>query len=153
VDKTVPLFQVQALDQMLSDAGSLRRFDMWLIGGFAGLALVLAAIGIYGVMAYSVSQRTREIGIRMALGAQRGAVHGLILREAGWLTTLGIAAGLGAAIAAAALMKSLLFGVAAWDLPTLAAVAALLGLSALLASFLPARRAARVNPVEALRAE
>ena len=136
-----------------SPTAMLHRFSTWLVGSFAAMALVLCVVGLYGVVAYSVSQRTREIGIRMALGAQRAAVHRLILREAGWLTALGIVAGLGAAIAAAALMKGLLFGVAAWDLPTLAAVAALLGLSALLASFLPARRAARVNPVEALRAE
>jgi ABC-type antimicrobial peptide transport system permease subunit len=104
-------------------------------------------------VAYSVSQRTREIGIRIALGAQRATVHRLILREAGWLAALGIVLGLGGAVAAAAPMKSLLFGVAAWDVPTLAAVTAVLGVSALVASFLPARRAARVNPVEALRAE
>ena len=131
----------------------LHRFSTWLVGGFAGVALLLCIVGLYGVVAYSVSQRTREIGIRMALGAERAQVHWLILREAGWLAGAGIVIGIAAAVAAAALMKSLLFGVKAWDLPTLAAVAVLLGLSALVASFLPARRAAAVNPVEALRAE
>ena len=131
----------------------LHRSAAWLVGGFAALALLLSVIGLYGVIAYSVSQRTREIGVRMALGAQQSAVHWMILREAGWLTGIGIVVGLGCSIGAAELMRSLLFGVRAWDLPTLAAVAAVLGISALLASSLPARRAARVNPVEALRTE
>jgi predicted permease len=131
----------------------LHRSAAWMVGGFAGLALLLSVIGLYGVIAYSVSQRTREIGVRMALGAQPSAVHWMILREAGWLTGIGILVGLGCSIATAQLMGSLLFGVRAWDLSTLAGVAAVLGFSALLASSLPARRAARVNPVDALRAE
>ncbi|MGA8531774.1 MAG: ABC transporter permease [Acidobacteriaceae bacterium] len=136
-----------------SPSAMLHRFSTWLVGGFAAMALLLCVVGLYGVVAYSVSQRTREIGIRMALGAERGAVHGLILKEAGRLAGLGIVVGLGCAVAAAALMKSLLFGVAAWDVPTLAAVTGVLGVSAMVASYLPARRAARVNPVEALRSE
>jgi ABC-type antimicrobial peptide transport system permease subunit len=100
-----------------------------------------------------VSQRTREIGVRMALGAQRSSVYQLILKEATWLIALGIVAGLAGSIAVTTLMGKLLFGVRSWDVPTLVAVALLLGLSALLASFIPARRAASVNPVEALRAE
>ncbi|MGB7137729.1 MAG: ABC transporter permease [Acidobacteriaceae bacterium] len=135
-----------------SPSAMLHRLSAWLVGGFAALALVLGVVGLYGVIAYSVSQRTREIGIRMALGAERGMVHRLILREAAWLTGMGLAVGVAGAIGAAALMRSLLFGVAAWDVPTLAAVSAVLGSFALLASFLPARRAARVNPMEALRA-
>ncbi|HEX3985935.1 MAG TPA: ABC transporter permease [Acidobacteriaceae bacterium] len=136
-----------------SPTAMLHRFSTWLVGGFAAMALVLCVVGLYGVVAYSVSQRTREIGIRMALGAERAAVHRLILKEAGRLSGIGILAGLGCAVGAAVLMKSLLFGVAAWDVPTLAAVAAVLGVSALVASYLPARRAAGVNPVEALRSE
>lgn len=136
-----------------SPTAMMHRFSTWLVGGFAAMALLLCVVGLYGVVAYSVSQRTREIGIRMALGAERGTVYRLILKEAGWLAALGIVAGLGCAVAAATLMKSLLFGVAAWDGPTLTAVAVVLGVAALVASFLPARRAARVNPVEALRAE
>jgi ABC-type antimicrobial peptide transport system permease subunit len=105
------------------------------------------------VIAYSVSQRRREIGIRMALGAQPRSVYRLILKEAGWLTAFGIVIGMVCSVAAATLMRGLLFGVRSWDVPTLAAVAGVLGISSLLASFIPARRAANVNPTEALRAE
>lgn len=134
-------------------AALLHRLSAWMVGGFATAALVLSVIGLYGVVAYSVSQRTREIGIRMALGAQRSAVHRLILTEAGWLAAIGIVIGLGCSVAASTGLGSMLFGVRAWDVPTLAGVAIVLGLAALLASFLSARRAAAVNPVEALRAE
>jgi macrolide transport system ATP-binding/permease protein len=136
-----------------SQTAYLHRSSAWLVGGFAVLALLLGVVGLYGVVAYSVSQRTREIGIRMALGAQPKSVYHLVLKEAGWLTGIGIALGLACAVPAATLLRHLLFGVSSWDVPTLAAVAVLLGLSALLASFIPARRAASVNPVEALRAE
>ena len=136
-----------------SQSAYIHRSVAWLVGGFAGLALLLGVVGLYGVIAYSVSQRSREIGIRMALGAQTGSVYRLILREAGWLTVVGIGIGLAGAIGAATLMRDLLFGVHSWDVATLASVAALLGVAALLASFIPARRAASVNPVEALRAE
>jgi ABC-type antimicrobial peptide transport system permease subunit len=123
------------------------------VSGFAALAWLLGVVGLYGVVAYSVSQRTREIGVRMALGAQPGAIYRLVLREAGWLTGIGIVIGLACAVAAAALMRGLLFGVRPWDLSTLSIVATVLGLSALAASYVPARRAASVSPVEALRAE
>jgi predicted permease len=136
-----------------SPTAMIHRFVTWLVGGFAALALVLGVVGLYGVVAYSVSQRTREIGVRMALGAERSAVHRLILKEAGLLAGIGIVLGLGCSIGAAALMKSVLFGVQAWDVSTLAGVAGVLGAFALLASFIPARRAARVNPVDALRSE
>jgi macrolide transport system ATP-binding/permease protein len=136
-----------------SPSAYLHRSSAWLIGGFAALALLLSVVGLYGVTAYSVSQRTREIGVRMALGAQRGSVYGLILKEAGWLTGWGIVCGIVCSVGAATLMRKLLFGTAAWDVATLSAVAAVLGMAALLASFIPAHRAASVNPVEALRAE
>jgi len=123
------------------------------VGGFAALALLLSIVGLYGVIAYSVSQRTREIGVRMALGAQRGTVYRLILTEAGWLTMIGMGVGLVSAIGAATLVSNLLFGIRAWDPPTLAGAAALLSIAALAGSYLPARRAASVNPVEALRIE
>jgi macrolide transport system ATP-binding/permease protein len=136
-----------------SSSAYLHRSSAWLVGGFAGLALLLGAVGLYGVLAYSVSQRTREIGVRMALGAQRGSVHRMILREAGWLIAAGIFVGLISSMVAATLMRSLLFGVQSWDVTTLATVSVVLAVSALLASYIPARRAASVNPVEALRAE
>jgi predicted permease len=131
----------------------LPRTAAWLVGGFSGVALLLGVVGLYGVVAYSVSQRTREIGVRMALGAQRRTVYELILKEAGWLTLAGIVTGLLGAVAAAQLMSSLLFGVKAWDVITLVGVALLLGCAALVASFFPARRAAGVNPLDALRVE
>ena len=136
-----------------SQTAYFHRSSAYLVGGFAALALVLSVVGLYGVIAYSVSQRTREIGVRMALGAPRSTVYGMILREAGWLTVIGIAAGVVGSIGAGLLMRSLLFGVKSWDVSTLLAVAVLLAGAAGGASYLPARRAASVNPVEALRAE
>jgi predicted permease len=136
-----------------TQAALLHRFAAWLIGGFAGVALVLGVVGLYGVIAYSVSQRTREIGVRMALGAPRNAVYGLVMRQAGWLTVTGLVLGLAAAVGVATLIRKMLFGVAAWDSITLAAVAAVLGAAAMAASFVPARRAASVDPVQALRSE
>jgi predicted permease len=129
------------------------RASAWLVGGSAALALALSIVGLYGVIAYSVSQRTREIGVRMALGATPGSVCRLVLNEAGRLTLIGLLIGLPASMAAGMFMRSLLFGVRSWDLAILGAVSAVLITSALLASYIPARRAASVNPVEALRAE
>jgi ABC-type antimicrobial peptide transport system permease subunit len=131
----------------------LHQLSAYLVGGFAVLALVLGVVGLYGVVAYSVSQRTREIGVRMALGAQRGSVYRLVMSEAGWLVMAGVGAGLVCSVGAAMLMRSLLYGTPPWDALTLSAVAVVLALSAALASYVPARRAASVNPVEALRAE
>ena len=131
----------------------IHRSAAYHVGGFAALALILGVVGLYGVIAYSVSQRTREIGVRMALGAQRSSVYQLVLKEAGKLIAVGIVLGLAASIGAATLMGKLLFGVRAWDAGTLAVVAFVLAASALAASYFPARRAASVNPTEALRAE
>jgi predicted permease len=130
-----------------------QRSSAWLVGGFAILALVLGVIGLYGVIAYSVSQRTREIGLRLALGAAPRTVYELILGEASRLVLAGLAIGIVASIAFGSLMRTLLFDTTPWDLPTLAGVAVLLGMAALVASFVPARRAASVNPIEALRVE
>ncbi len=136
-----------------SQTAYLHRSATWLVGGFAALALVLGVVGQYGVIAYSVSQRTREIGVRMALGAQKSSVYKLVLGEAGRLIGLGVVLGLAGSVGAAMLMGKLLFGVRAWDAGTLAGVAVVLAASAMLASYFPARRAASVNPTEALRAE
>jgi len=136
-----------------SPTAYMHRSSAWLVGGFAGLALLLGVVGLYGVIAYSVTQRTREIGVRMALGAQRGSVYQLIMKEAGWLAGIGIGAGILCSIGAAMLMRGLLFGVQAWDVATLSAVSAVLAISVLVASYVPARRAAQVDPVVALRCE
>jgi macrolide transport system ATP-binding/permease protein len=136
-----------------SSAAYLHRSSAWLVGGFASVALLLSVVGLYGVISYSVSQRTREIGVRMAVGAERASVYLLILKQAGKLTAIGIMAGLICSVGAAILMRKLLFGTQAWDATTLAAVALVLAFSAMLASYLPAHRAATVNPTDALRAE
>jgi macrolide transport system ATP-binding/permease protein len=131
----------------------MHRSAAWLVGGFATLALALGVIGLYGVIAYSVSQRTREVGVRMALGAQRSAVYRMVLREAGILTGIGIVVGLVCSRISATLLQKLLFETSPRDIPTLVAVAAVLSAASLLASYVPARKAASVNPMEALRAE
>jgi len=155
VDGGMAIFQPMTMAEKIHDAPVtyLHRSSAWLVGGFAGIALLLGVVGLYGVIAYSVGQRTREIGVRMALGAERGRVYGMVLREAGRLIAVGVAAGLIASVGAAMGLRKLLFGVSAWDAETLAAVAVVLASAALVASFLPARRAALVSPAEALRAE
>ncbi len=126
---------------------------MMLLGIFAAVAMVLAAIGIYGVIAYSVTQRTREFGIRMALGAQRPQMLGMVLRQSLGVVLIGIVLGLVAAFAATRLLASMLYGVGANDILTYAAVVLLLSVAALLASYIPARRAMKVDPMVALRYE
>jgi macrolide transport system ATP-binding/permease protein len=137
----------------MSPTACLHRSAAWLVGGFAGLALLVGVVGLYGVVAYAVSQRTREIGVRMALGAAPITVYRLILREAAVLAGTAAVLGLAGSLAASRLMRGLFYGVGSWDAPLLAVVTAVLIGAAMLASYLPARRAALVNPVEALRAE
>jgi putative ABC transport system permease protein len=153
VDPTVPVSNVRTLDEVVSRSISQPRFYMLLLGVFAVLALTLAAIGIFGVLSYAVSQRTREIGIRMALGAQGRTVVGLVVRQAMTLVAIGLAAGTIAARFLSQTLTKMLFGVGPTDPATFAAVAVLLAAVALLASYLPARRATRVDPIVALRAE
>jgi macrolide transport system ATP-binding/permease protein len=155
LDPGLATWQPNTMSRRLHDSPSawMHRSSAWVVGGFAALALLLSIVGLYGVIAYSVSQRTREIGVRMALGAQRSTVYRLILREAGWLAFLGIGAGILCSLATTLLLRNLLFQVQSWDLPTLVAVAIILAAAALLASWIPAHRAASVNPTEALHAE
>jgi putative ABC transport system permease protein len=141
------------MDQIIANRMTRPRMYAVLLGVFAGIAVALAAAGIYAVMAYSVAQRTRELGIRIALGADRGSVLRLIVGRGARLALGGLVAGLGGAIALSRVMSSLLYEVAPTDVPTYVAVAALLTLVALLACAIPARRAARVDPAITLRGE
>ncbi len=150
LDPQVPVANVRTINRLMSEAVAQPRFRTMLLGSFSAVALLLAGIGIYGVMAYSVTQRTQEIGIRMALGAQTRDVLQLVVRQGLTLTLIGIAAGLLGALAATRLIASLLFDVRPNDLMTFAAISALLALVALLACLVPARRAAKVNPLVAL---
>jgi predicted permease len=153
LDPDQPVANVRTLEQIVGDRLGQRRLMFVLLGLFAGVAVLLAAIGLYGVMAYSVSRRTREIGIRMALGAQRGDVLCQVLRQGLKLAILGVALGLAGAFALTRVLAHLLFGVAPRDPITFAGVAVLLVGVTLLACWLPARRAARVNPMEVLKYE
>lgn len=153
VDKSQPISKIETMEQVLSESLARRRLYMILLGVFAGAALLLAGVGIYGVVSYSVSQRRREMGIRIAIGAERGDVLRLVLGQGARAATLGIALGMAAALALTRLMASLLFGVSAADPLTFLAVALVLTLAALAASYIPARRAMRVDPMVVLRHE
>ncbi|HKS42483.1 MAG TPA: ADOP family duplicated permease, partial [Blastocatellia bacterium] len=153
LDPELPAYDVSTMEQRVHDALARRRFSMFLLGVFAAFAVVLAAIGIYGVMTYWVNQRTHEIGIRMALGAGQRNILQLVIRQASVLVSAGIVAGLAGAFALTRVMSSLLFGVSATDRFTFIVISLLLAVIALLASYVPARRATKVDPIVALRHE
>ena len=153
VDKNIPLISVRVFDEYMSRTLAKPRFNALLLSTFAATALILTAIGIYGVLAYSVSQRTNEIGIRMALGAAQSNIFRLVVGQAMMLVGISIAFGLAGAFAATRLLNSLLYGIGAWDPVTFAAIVLLIAAVAFVAAWLPARRAAKVDPVIALRAE
>jgi ABC-type antimicrobial peptide transport system permease subunit len=141
------------MQDRMSDSMARQRFAMVMLGAFAVFALILAAVGVYGVMSYLVTQGTHDIGVRMALGAQRSAIVRMVVRHGAELTGAGIVLGLILAILLTRVMAALLFGISTTDLLTFSIVPVVLGIVALLASYLPARRATRVDPVVALRDE
>jgi len=153
LDRDLPVFGETTMTQVAAESVSRRRFAMQVVGLFGVLALLLAAVGIYGVIAYSVTQRTREIGIRVALGASKSAIMRWVLKQGMMLTIAGVVIGLVGAYALTRLLRSLLFGVGPTDVLTFGALAALLTLVALLACYVPARRATKVDPLVALRYE
>lgn len=151
LDPDLPMYAVRSMDQLVSNAIAQPRLYLVLIASFAGTAMVLAGIGLYGVLAYAVGQRTREIGIRLALGAKRGEVLRMVMSQAGRLAIVGIAIGLVAAVLASRVLRAQLFEIAPTDTVTYLAVGAGLLIVALVASWIPARRAARIDPMTALR--
>ncbi|MBI3887178.1 MAG: ABC transporter permease [Opitutae bacterium] len=153
LDENLPIYFVQTLDAMVADAKFFKKLFAWIFGIFGGVALVLAGVGLYGVMAYSVSQRTQEIGVRMALGASSGDVLRLILRQGGWQLGLGLTVGLGLAFFGGKLLSNFLYNVNAGDPTTFGSTLLVLGTVGLAATLIPALRALRINPVEALRNE
>jgi putative ABC transport system permease protein len=151
VDKAVPIYNLKTLNDVVSVSAAPRRLPMLLLSAFAGVAMLLAMLGIYGVTSYYVTQRTHEIGVRMALGAQIGDVLKLVLSRAMVLAVIGIVIGIAGAVALTRYLTSLLFGVKPIDVVTFVGVAVILALVVLVACLVPARRATRIDPLEALR--
>ena len=153
VDPQIPLFDPRTFLEYLENEIAPTRFTMTLASAFAVVALVMAAVGLYGVISYSVSQRAAELGVRVALGAHDGAILRLVLRDGAVMAGVGIAVGLVGSVVVTRTIRSLLVGVGPTDLPTFAVVSLVLGAVTLVASYIPARRAARLDPLVALRRE
>jgi ABC-type antimicrobial peptide transport system permease subunit len=153
MDKDIPVTQLLTMNELMSLQLSQPRFAMILLSSFAGLALVLTIVGLYGVMTYAVARRTREIGVRIALGAQRVAVLKMVLRDAAILLGIGIVLGIAAAVASASVLQSMLYGIGSRDPLVLSVVCVAVAIAGVAAAYIPARRAAKVDPIEALRYE
>jgi len=153
LDPLVPVFQVRAMEELLSTQVIEPRFHTLLLGCFAGIALLLTMVGLYGVVAYSVTRRTREIGVRIALGAGRSTVLFMVLKQALVLVLIGLLLGLAGALAGGELLRGMLYGVKPFDPGVLAIACCLIGLTGALAAYFPARRATQVDPIVALRYE
>jgi ABC-type antimicrobial peptide transport system permease subunit len=153
VDPDVPLTQIRTMEEVLEESLAQRRFQMLLAAVFAATALLLASLGIYGVVSYSVARRTNEVGLRMALGAQAGNVYGMVVRQAMAPVVVGLAAGVAGALAAGSVLASLLYDLSPRDPATIAGVAVLLTAVGVAACSVPALRATRVDPLESLRCE
>ena len=149
----LPVAHIRSMDEMVALNTSRQRFNMLLLTVFGSSALLMAAIGIYGLMAYSVQQRTQEIGVRMALGAQASSLRNMVIRQGMTLALIGVVIGIGGAFWLTRFLASFLFGVKAWDPTAFIATPILLGAVALIAIWVPARRATRVDPMQALRFE
>lgn len=153
VDPTIPVYDIRTMQDRMKDSLARQRFSTLMLGAFAVFALILAVVGVYGVMSHLVTQGTHDIGVRLALGAQRSSIVGMVIRRGMELTGVGLVFGLLGAVALTRVLATLLFGVSATDAVTFSAVPLILAATGLLASYLPARRATRVDPVVALREE
>jgi putative ABC transport system permease protein len=150
IERHAVVHRVRSFDAIAAESAGITRLAMRLLGGFALIALALAAVGVYGVVSYSVRRRTRELGTRVALGATRGDIVRLVMRQSVLVAAAGLVVGVGAGLVSARALSSLLFGVPPWDIAVLLAAAGVLAATALLASYLPARRAARIDPATTL---